>query len=68
MTLTDIAKEYRDNASLLLVRINEYKNHLGKLKRNTADWWRLNRRILHYENVYADNMSTAYHLENYYKK
>lgn len=67
MTLTDIAKEYRENATLLKERIEELRRQLEHTENNRCSM-RIKSRILHYENVYADNMSAACHLENYYNK
>lgn len=66
MTLIEMAKEYRENATMLKERIGELKKELKHtdhaLKRK-----RLQARILCYESVYADNMSTARYMENYYR-
>lgn len=66
MTLIDMAKEYRKNAALIRERVGELKKELvhesHPLRRS-----RLQTRILHYESVYADNMSTAWYMENYHR-
>lgn len=66
MTLIDMAKEYRKNATMLYVRIDALKAQL-KTTKNALERMRLRRRIRHYESVYADNMSTVKYLESYYR-
>lgn len=66
MTLIDMAKEYRENAALIRERVGELKKELKHTK-HALKRKRLQARILHYESVYADNMSTARDTENYHR-
>lgn len=66
MTLIEMAKEYRENAATLKERIGELKKEL-KHTDHVLRRKRLQARIMHYESVYADNMSTARYMENYYR-
>lgn len=66
MTLIDMAKEYRENAATLKERIGELKKELKHTDHALRRQW-LQARIMHYESVYADNMSTARYMENYYR-
>lgn len=60
-----MANEYRANAALLLDRIDELKEKRAKLKCST-EYVMLNRRIAILESLYAESISTARYLENYY--
>lgn len=66
--LKRMAKEYRENAGLMLRRINELKSELARIDRSSGDWARLRGRILMLESIYADNIRTAVYLENYHER
>lgn len=64
--LKRMARQYRENASLLLDRIDELKQQRAQMRRNTSEYAFLNRRIHTLESLYAESMSVARYLDNYH--
>ena len=66
MNLKEIAKQYRDNAAMLLKRIGELKaQDVSQL--SCTEQVRHEGRIRMLESLYAESMSTAHYLDNYYR-
>ncbi len=66
MTLTELAKQYRQSGNALYKRIGEIKKMMEEEEMCEMEMLRTRIRLETLRGMYYDTMSTARHLESYY--